>query len=180
MKEAVHKATHHSLNANLAVTTTAVVSLGINYLARRKKQDKRLSFAACNTIIASLSISPIAALMAEHLHHKKLCSPCAEDLPLNAPEVAARYKKVFRAFHFVTERPIVSTTSIGITGALVTMGLGKKGLDRTVMTFDAVSGSALVLMSALHSRYEAWCPYCDPGDDPESEIEDAPVPALSV
>lgn len=98
-------------------------------------------------------------LMRRHDHG--LCERCVAALPLNAAEVAARYRRRFwLAHHLGRPRVLIPYLTVLIGSNFATTTAGRLGwaVIQTSMIY-------LIMSYSTHRRLQPWCPWCRGGDD---------------
>ncbi|WP_150237947.1 hypothetical protein [Nocardiopsis quinghaiensis] len=120
----------------------------------------------------ALGFAPMYAAMALHwaTHRGRLCELCVADMPLSGSEVAERWRRPLRTFHWVVER--LGRTALAAAAVMIALGLLVPAAG--VSLFFVLVSTGL-LWAMRHSRVAVWCPWCRHGGGEDEESPVAPV-----
>jgi hypothetical protein len=111
-------------------------------------------------------------------HDRRLCESCMSSLPLNAPEVAARYRRRFAIAHLGSDLRFTVAYLIVLIGSSPVL-LATHLVPHTVAQYlwAAIQSTMiyLVLSYTTHRKLQPWCPQCSGGDGGRDDV-DAPEP----
>ena len=111
-------------------------------------------------------------------HDRRLCESCMSTLPLNASEVAVRYRRRLALAHFGSNLKftvVYLVVLIGSSPVLLDTNLLPASIARYVWAAIQSTMIYLVLSYSTHRRLQPWCPQCSGGDGGREDV-DAPEP----
>ena len=114
----------------------------------------------------------VAGWLAMRRHDRALCEACVRVMPLNASEVAARYKRQFAVVHAGSNRLLVIAYLAVLVGSDLVL-LRHGAAARACWMVIQSSMVYLVLAYSSHRRFQPWCPQCQGGDG-DKERDPAP------
>ena len=111
-------------------------------------------------------------------HDRRLCELCMSTLPLNASEMAVRYRRRLAVAHLGADLRITIAYLVVLIGASPVL-LNTKLLPHPMAEYvwAAIQSTMiyLVLSYTTHRRLQPWCPECSGGDGGREDV-DAPEP----
>jgi hypothetical protein len=114
-------------------------------------------------------------------HDRRLCERCMSSMPLNASEVASRYRRRFAVAHLGSNMRVAIAYLVVLLGSNVFL-FRSDLLPRTLGAYvwAAVQSTMifLVLSYSTHRKLQPWCPQCSGGDGDDESV-DAPDPMPS-
>ncbi|WP_159945563.1 MULTISPECIES: hypothetical protein [unclassified Nocardiopsis] len=120
----------------------------------------------------ALAFVPMYAAMALHwaAHRGRLCELCVAEMPLHGSEVADRWRRPLRTFHWVVDR--MGRTALVAAAAMIGLGLL---LPAAGISLFFVLVSTGLLWAMRHTRVAVWCPWCRGGGGEEEESPVVPT-----
>jgi hypothetical protein len=113
-----------------------------------------MSIASCGLLVA--------ASLAAHFHHMRLCESCMALTPLDASVAGERYRRSFRAFHWAVDHrwSMVAVTAL----AGLPMLFPPSFIPAPLLPTGVILASLpLTWVARRHSRLLPWCPFCRGG-----------------
>ena len=120
----------------------------------------------------------IASWLLMRKHDRRLCETCMASMPLNAEELAVRYKHRFAVAHLAQNRALTVAYLLALLASnfvLLNPSVLPDPLGRYVWALVQTTMIYLILASATHRKLQPWCPQCKGGGG-EKEDVDAPEP----
>ena len=126
----------------------------------------------------ALFLLVVASWLLMRQHDRRLCENCIASMPLNASELAARYRRRLTVAHLGSNLRVVIPYFVVLIGSNFFL-LGSNLLPGTLgeYTWAAIQSTMiyLVLAYSTHRKLQPWCPQCNGGGDGV----DAPDPVPS-
>jgi hypothetical protein len=112
-------------------------------------------------------------LMRRHDRHP--CELCAQEMPLNAAELADGMRASFAVAHAGERRPLVIGYLLVLAASNVLLLAGPLG--KLVWAVAQSSMIYLVLAYSNHRRFQPWCPRCGGGEEyHDADLLPGPAP----
>lgn len=111
-------------------------------------------------------------------HDRRLCEFCMASLPLDASQVAARYRRRLAVAHIGSDLRITAAYLIVLIASspvLLNTKLLPTPMAQLVWAAIQASMIYLVLSYRTHRKLQPWCPQCRGGDGGHDHV-DAPEP----
>ena len=111
-------------------------------------------------------------------HDRRLCESCMSSLPLDASQVASRYRRRLAVAHLGSDLRITVAylvVLIASSPVLLNTDLLPTRIAQVVWAAIQCSMIYLVLSYRTHRKLQPWCPQCSGGDGGHDHV-DAPEP----
>ncbi len=121
----------------------------------------------------ALFVTTIIGWLNMRQHDRRLCEICAGAMPLNAAEVASRYRRRFLVAHASASRRLIICYLVVLLGSNALLFFGTPG--RAGWAVVQLTMIYLVLSYSSHRRFQPWCPQCSGGGGGDEHV-DVPDP----
>lgn len=124
----------------------------------------------------------IASWLMMRQHDRRLCEDCMSAMPLNASEVATRYRRRFALTHLGSNMRVVAAYLVVLIGSnfvLLDAHLLPATMGRYVWAAIQATMIYLVLSYSTHRKLQPWCGICNGGGGGDNDDVDAPEPVPS-
>lgn len=129
----------------------------------------------------ALFLLVVASWLLMRQHDRRLCENCMSSMPLNASEVAARYRRRFAVAHLASDPRVVVAYLVVLIVSNPSL-LGSDLLPGTLAQYVWATIQStiiyLVLSYSTHRKLQPWCPRCNGGGGDGDDV-DAPDPVPS-